>query len=76
MSRRIKANPPLECDVAQKIFDNTTHAMQAAEEISGPDYVDYIDLMHAIANEALKRAQNCHSTHMRQACIDLIRETS
>ena len=76
MPRRIKSNPPLQCGIAQKIFDGVMHELQAAEEISGPDHVDYIELMHAVAGEALGRAQNCHSIHMRQACDDLTRETS
>lgn len=41
--------------IKERIFD----AMQEADEIGGPEGLDYIDLMIAISKEALQRAQNC-----------------
>jgi len=40
---------------AEKILAEVIFAMQAAEEIGGPEGSDYLDLMESIANEASKR---------------------
>lgn len=42
---------------AQEIFEKVLEAMQPAEEIDGPEGVEYIGLMQRIAYEANKRAE-------------------
>lgn len=46
-------------------FDLVFDAMQKAEDIGGPESGDYINLMSAIATEALTRAANCAALDQR-----------
>jgi hypothetical protein len=39
----------------EPIFRNVIGALQEAEEIGGPEGQDYIDLMRAVSDEALRR---------------------
>lgn len=44
--------------IALKIFNSVVEAMQAAEELGGPDGQEYLDLMDAIQDEARGRFNN------------------
>ena len=48
-----------------EIFQSVLNAMQPAEDIGGLEGADYVDLMVAIANEALMRisAYASHAIH-------------
>ena len=49
----------LENAYFKSIKERILNAMQEADEMGGPEGLDYIDLMTAISKEALQRAQNC-----------------
>lgn len=40
---------------AEEIYENVLEAMQAAEEMGGPERLSYIELMSMIAIEAITR---------------------
>ena len=39
----------------QQVFGAVMEALQGAEEISGPDGQDYVDLMTEVADEVIRR---------------------
>lgn len=45
----------------ETIYKNVVEAMQAAEELGGPEGISYISLMLKISEEANRRAQNAAS---------------
>lgn len=54
-----RAGSKLENAYFKSIKERILNAMQEADEMGGPEGLDYIDLMTAISKEALQRAQNC-----------------
>ena len=61
---------------AQVIYDATVEAMQTAEEIGGPEGIDYINLLEAIRNEAAKRLKSFMDWWKSSNDADSIQEPS
>jgi hypothetical protein len=47
-----------------KIFDKVYEAMQEAEELNGPDFYEYMQLMRKISNEAQDRIIKCSENRL------------
>lgn len=47
--------------IAADIYRDAMQALDAAEELGGPDVPEYVALMRAIAEEALRRAESAEA---------------
>jgi hypothetical protein len=60
--------------VAATIKARTLDALQAAEEMHGPDYPEYIEMMRELAADCTQRAETAQRQYNAERCVRLAQE--